>query len=85
MDLEKGMLKAADAADKMKNGSILETIVTITSILFYEKRGNLITVKDASVHNNPEGKAEGIIRLMEFADLGFIRILLHGKGRIIGI
>jgi PAS domain S-box-containing protein len=66
-----------------KKGDSIETIVTITSILFYEKRGKLITIKDTSVHKNPEGKAEEIIRLMEFAGLGFIRVLLHGKGEII--
>ena len=66
-----------------KNGNLLETIITITSILFYEKKGKLITIKDASVHKNPEGKAEDIIQLMEFAGFGFIRVIFDVKGQII--
>ncbi len=66
-----------------KMGAPIETVVVVTSILFYEKQGKLITIKDTTLMKHPEGKAEDMIRLMEFAGFGFIRILLDEKGKIL--
>lgn len=67
----------------LKNGNVLDTIVTISSIFFSEKKGKLITIKDTSVHKVPEGKTEEILQILELAGLGFIRVLPDSKGKII--
>ncbi len=67
----------------LKNGNPLDTITTVSSILFAEKKGKLITLKDASVQKAPEGTSEDILQLLEFSGLGFIRVLLDEKGKII--
>jgi PAS domain S-box-containing protein len=67
----------------LKNGTALETIVTIGSIFFSEKKGKLITIKDASVQKTHEGKTEEILQLLELAGIGFIRVLLDVNGKII--
>ncbi len=67
----------------LKNGNLLETFVTISEIIFAEKKGKLITIKDASVHKTPEGTSEDILEILELAGQGFIRILLDDRGKIL--
>jgi PAS domain S-box-containing protein len=67
----------------MKNGDQLDSIVTISSIFFAEKKGKLITIKDASVHKTHDGTTEDILEILELAGQGFIRILLDAKGKIL--
>jgi PAS domain S-box-containing protein len=66
-----------------RDGHEVEAVLSITSILFYEKQGKLVTVKDASVHKHPDGKTDDLMHLLGFAGLGFIRVLLDDKGKII--
>lgn len=66
-----------------KNRSQFETIATITSIVFYDKKGKLITIKDTSVQKRPEGNTEDLLQLLEFADMGFIRFLFDSRGTIL--
>jgi PAS domain S-box-containing protein len=79
-DLPDGQYELILAA---KSGGTIDTIVTISSILFAEKKGKLITIKDASVQKAPDGTTDDILQLLEFAGLGFIRVLLDEKGKII--
>ncbi|MDP1620969.1 MAG: DUF294 nucleotidyltransferase-like domain-containing protein [Bacteroidales bacterium] len=67
----------------LKNGSTLDTIVTISSMFFSGKKGKLITIKDASVHQTSYGTIEDILQILELSGLGFIRFLLDSKGKII--
>jgi len=66
-----------------KSGVEIEALISISSIVFYEQEGKLVTIKDTSVQKHPEGKAEDIIHLMDVADLGLIRILPDEKAKIL--
>jgi len=66
-----------------KSGVAIETVVVVTSILFYEKQGKLITVKDTTPMKHPPGVAEDIIGVMELAGFGFIRVVLDEKGKFL--
>jgi PAS domain S-box-containing protein len=68
---------------KTKNGGILESLITISTIFFAEKKGNLITVKDTSVSKSHEGQSEDLLEIIDFAGKGFIRILLGARGKIL--
>jgi PAS domain S-box-containing protein len=67
----------------LKNGGLLDSFVTISDIFFAEKKGKLITIKDATVQKTPEGTTEDILEILELAGHGFIRILLDAKGKIL--
>jgi PAS domain S-box-containing protein len=68
---------------KMKSGGQFDSLVTISSIFFAEKSGKLITVKDASINKAHDGKADDLLEILEFAGIGFIRILLDSRGKIL--
>lgn len=66
-----------------KSGADFEVLISISSIIFYEQKGKLVTIKDTSIHKHPEGKSEDILRLLDTAEHGLIRIQPDDKARIV--
>lgn len=66
-----------------KDGREVEAVLSITSIVFYERHEKQVTVKDASVQKHTPEKTDDLMHLLSFSGLGFIRVLLDDKGKIL--
>jgi len=66
-----------------KTGDPLEAIVSFSSIVFFEQKGQLVTLKNITLPKPQENNPGEVLSLLEFSGIGFIRILLDSRGKFL--
>jgi PAS domain S-box-containing protein len=68
---------------KTKDDQCKEVLLTVSSISISEKNGKIIIIKDISTNDKNNLVSEDYQQLINNFNLGFIRLLLDAKGRIL--
>jgi len=68
---------------KTKDGTLRQTLVTVSSIAISEKNGKILTLKDVTTKEVKSLKADDYRQLISNYNLGFITLALDSKGRIV--
>lgn len=68
---------------RTKDHTIRELVATVSSISISEKDGNILILKDVTPKDKNSLKADDYRQLISSYNLGFISLVLDGKGRIL--